>query len=264
MSGAHVTRAVRSVRAALRMAGLELLARRRRILALLAFAALFLAAAAAAASLGRHEGHVEMDTLFRLGGYPLISGVLLSGWLVGRFPLAATLVLMSGVVSDDHAGRGRILAVRPVSPILVYGTRALLLGSLAFGISALLMPLFDLIMLGEWAGPATLVLILAHVLVWGGLTAFLSTFTGLDAWIALLLAILAMVWASLLDAGLLPLARPLAVGLAFLLPPVDRLFQLESAFAGVEPIPWEAFSFCAGYGLVLLVLAALILRRREL
>lgn len=253
------------VGAAFRLAGLELLARRRRILALMAFAALFLAAGVTAATLAGGGDHVEFDALFQIGGYPLISGLLLAGWLIGRFPLAATLVLMSGVIADDrHTGHARLLAVRPVSPTLLYGARALVLGGLAFALSALLMPLFDLIMLGRWGGAATLVLILAHVLVWGGLTALLSTITGLDAWISLLLALLAMVWASLADAGMSPLAPPLADAVSFILPPVRPLFELESAFAGMEPIPWHAFWFCAGYGAVMLIVAGLVVRRREI
>lgn len=252
------------VGAAFRLAVLELLARRRRILALLAFAALFVAAAATAATLGREADHVEMDTLYQLGGYPLISGLLLVGWLIGRFPLAAVLVLMSGVIAQDREnGQARLLATRPASPTLVYGARWLVLGGLAFALSAILLPLFDLIMLGEWGGGATLVLILAHVLVWGGLTALLSTLTGLDAWLTLLLALLAMVWASLADAGMSPLAAPIADGLRFALPPVSQLFALEAAFAGVEPIPWEAFWFCAGYAAVMLALAGALIRRRE-
>ncbi|NIP83502.1 MAG: hypothetical protein GWM90_31450 [Gemmatimonadetes bacterium] len=249
---------------ALRLAVLELLARRGRILALLAFAVVALAVAATAAALGREAGHVEMDTLFALGGYPLISGILLVGWLLGRFPLAATLVLMSGVVAADRVtGHDRLLAVRPAHPALLYGVRAAVLGSLAFALSAILLPLFDLIMIGRWAGPATLVLILAHVLVWGGLTALLSTLTRLDAWIVLLLALTAMVWTALNDAALVPLAGPLADLLAFVLPPQRQLFALESAFADVEPIPWGAFWFCAGYGAVALLVAGWSVGRRR-
>lgn len=250
---------------AARVAGLEILARRRRVLVLLAFAALFLAAAATAAALAREEGHIEMDRLFQIGGYPLISGILLTGWLIGRFPLVATLVLVAGLVSGDRAGgHARILAARPVAPALLYGLRFLVLAGLAFLLSALLMPLFDLIVLGEWAGPATLVLILAHVLVWGGLTALLSVFTRLDAWLTLMLAVLSMVWASLAQAGMLPVAAPLAEVVAFLLPPQNALFALEGAFADLQPIPWDAFWFCVGYGAVALVLAALLVGRREL
>lgn len=252
------------VAAVFRLAALELLARRRRILALLAFAALALAVAATAAALGRDADHVELGTLYALGGYPLVSGILLVGWLLGRFPLAATLVLLSGVVAADRAvGHDRILAVRPVHPALVYGARAAVLGGLAFAMSAVLLPLFDLIMLGRWAGPATLVLIAANVLVWGGLTAFFSVHTSLDAWIVLLLAVASMVWTALNDVGMVPLVGPLADLLAFVLPPQRQLFALESAFAGVEPIPWGAFWFCAGYGVVALLVAGWTAGRRE-
>lgn len=255
---------MRTVAAAFRMAALELGARRRRILALLVAAALFLAAGATAATLGRHDGHVEFDRLFEVGGYPLISGMLLAGWLIGRFPLVATLVLMAGVVADDREdSRGRLLAVRPVPPALLYGARFLVLGAAAFVLGALLLPAFDLVMLGEWAGPATLALILAHVLVWGGLTALLSVFTGLDAWIALMLALLALVWTSLGGAGMLPLAPPLVDAVAFVLPPQSSLFALEGAFADLEPIPWDAFWFAAGYGAIGLILAGLLVGRRE-
>lgn len=255
---------MKSVAAALRLAGLELLARRRRILALIATAALFLAAGATAAALGREDGHVEFDRLFQIGGYPLISGMLLAGWLLGRFPMIATLVLLAGVVADDRRdGRARLLAIRPVHPAVIYGVRFLVLGATAFLLSAVLLPSYDLLLLGEWAGPATLVLILAHVMVWGGLTALLSVFTGLDAWIALMLALLALVWTSLVTAGMMPLAAPVAEAIGFVLPPQPALLALEGAFADVQPIPWDAFWFCVGYGVVGVVLAALAVGRRE-
>ncbi|HUG40338.1 MAG TPA: hypothetical protein VMM12_07630 [Longimicrobiales bacterium] len=253
-----------AVRAAFRAAWLELAARRPRILALLAAAALFLAAGAAAATLGRQDGHVEFDRLFQIGGYPLISGMLLAGWLLGRFPLLATLVLLSGVVADDGGdSRARLLAVRPASPVLVYGARFLVLATVAFVLGALLLPAYDLLLLGAWAGPATLVLVLAHVLVWGGLTALLSVFTRLDAWVTVMLALLALVWTSLAAAGMLPFATPIADAIGFVLPPQASLLALEGAFADVQPIPWGAFRFCVGYGLVALLLAGLLLGRRE-
>ena len=252
------------IAAAFRLALLELSARRRRILALLAFAAVFLAAAATVATLGRADDHMELDRLFQIGGYPLISGVLLVGWLLGRFPLIATLVLMNGVVAGDRTdGQARVLAARPVAPALIYGARFAVLAGVAFAICAVLMPLFDLIMLGEWAGPATLVLVLAHVLVWGGLTTLLSVFTSLDAWVALLLAVLAMVWAALAGADMLPVTTPLVELVAFALPPQTQLFALEAAFGELEPIPWGAFAFVAGYAAVALILAGVFVGRRE-
>lgn len=255
---------MRTARAAGSLALLEIRARQRRILALLAFAGLFLLTAAAAAVLAHEDGHVELETLFQIGGYPLISGVLLVGWLLGRFPLVATLVLMSGIIAADReTGHARILAVRPATPALLYGVRFLSLAVLAFALSALLMPLFDLLMIGTWAGPALLALILAHVFVWGALTTLLSVVTRLDAWIVLLLALFAMVWGALRVAGMLPVLPLLGDIVAFILPPQAQLFALESAFAGVQPIPWPAFWFCIGYGAVALLLAGWSVGRRE-
>jgi hypothetical protein len=256
---------MRAVRAASELALLELRARQRRILALLAFAAVFLLTAATAAVLAHEDGHVELETLFQIGGYPLISGVLLIGWLLGRFPLVATLVLMSGIIAADRdAGHARLLAVRPAPAALVYGVRFLILAALAFALSAALMPMFDLIMLGAWAGAGLFLLIFAHVVVWGSLTALLSVFTRLDAWLTLLLALFSMVWGALRQAGMLPVVSPAGDLIAFLLPPQAQLFALESAFVGIQPIPWDAFWFCIGYGVVALILAGLAAGRRDI
>jgi hypothetical protein len=256
---------VTTLRAAASLATLEFRSRRRRILALLAFAGVFLLTAATAAALAGEEGHVELETLFQLGGYPLISGVLLIGWLLGRFPLLAALVLFSGIVAADRVdGHARLLAVRPASPALIYGVRCLLLAALAFALSAFLMPLFDLLMIGTWAGPALLVLILAHIVVWGSLTTLLSVATRLDAWMALLLALFAMLWGALREANMLPVVPILGDLIAFILPPQAQLFALESAFARIAPIPWGAFWFCMGYGAVALIVAAFAIGRREI
>lgn len=260
-----MTGAAAAVAAVGHLAVLELRTRQRRILALLAFAGLFLLVAATAAVMAHEEGHVELETLFQIGGYPLISGVLLIGWLLGRFPLVATLVLVSGIVAADrYDGHARVLAARPAAPALIYGVRFLMLGALAFALSATLMPLFDLLMIGAWAGPALLILILAHVIVWGSLTTLVSVFTRLDAWLVLLLAIFAMVWGALRQAGMLPVVAPIGDIIAFILPPQAQLFALESAFAGIEPIPWEAFWFCVGYSVVALLMAGWAVGRREI
>ncbi|HEY8484566.1 MAG TPA: hypothetical protein VIL13_08140 [Longimicrobiales bacterium] len=252
---------------ALAVLSLTLRDRRRRLLALIAFAALFLAAGLTARLLvGRGDhGEVDFNQLFLVGGYPLVSGLLLLGWLLGRYALITTLVLMAGIVSHDRsAGYARLYAVRPVSPIRFYAFRFLVLGALAFLLSAALMPAFDFIMLGTWAGPATLVLILAYVLAYGSLTTLLSVWTRADAWITLLLAIVAMVWDALRRAGLLVMPPGVREVITFVLPPQAALLRLEEAFADVQPIPWDAFAYVAGYGAVMLILAGISLLRREL
>ncbi len=246
--------------------GLTLRARRRRLLVLGAFALLFLAAAVAARVLvSDADGHVDPDRLFMVGGYPLVSAMLLFGWLLGRFPLIATLVLMAGLASDDRRdGLARLYAVRPVSPLAVYGVRAVTLGAVAFLFCGALLPLFDLILIGTWAGPATLVLVASYVLVYGGLTALLSVWSRGDAWLALLCAIASMVWDALRRADMLTVPPGTRDLVTFVLPPQAALFELEGAFGSLQPIPWDAFLYVAAYGLVMFALAGLSLAKRDL
>lgn len=248
------------------LAWLTIRARRRRILFLLAFAGLFLAAAVAARLFVADEhGHVNADALFFLGGYPLVSALLLLGWLLGRFPMIATLVLVAGLFRDDRdRGHARLLAVRPTSPVTLYGVRFLVLAGLALTMSAILLPVFDLLMLGTWAGPATLVLVLAQVLFFGALVALLSVWIKGDAWVALFLFLASLVWDALIQAGTLQAPAGVRAVVAFLLPPQAELLRLEEAFGTLQPIPWDAFADVAGYGLVLLALAGLSVMRREI
>lgn len=250
---------------ALRLAVVYVTALRRRLFALGALCVVFLLVAAAAATFLRDEhGDVSMDMLFAIGGYTAASTLLLLGWLLGRLPLIALLLLMGGFISDDRDnGLARLVAVRPASPMLVYAMRFALLAAIAFVACGVVMPAFDLLMLGEWAGPATLVLIAAYILAYGGLIAFLSAWTRGETWLVLALAILAIVWAALDRAATLPITPALASIVGFLLPPQPALFELEGAFAQLEPIPWDAFLYCAGYGAFFLVLAGLSVWRRE-
>ena len=127
---------------------LVLLQRARRIGALIAFAALFLVSGIAARVLVGEGGHVEAGELFLVGGYPLVSALLLLGWLLGRYPLIATLVLLAGVLSDDRAnGYARLYSVRLLSFFRIYAPRVVALTTIAFLLSAILMPIFDVLML---------------------------------------------------------------------------------------------------------------------
>jgi hypothetical protein len=246
--------------------GLSLRALRKRLLLLLAFSAVFLVAAAGARILtGSHEGHVELDRLFEIGGAPLASTLLLLGWVLGRFPLIAVLVLMAGVFSHDRsAGYTRLYLARPVSPLAVYGARFVILAAIAFALSAVLMPAFDVIMLGQWAGPATLVLIAAYVIVYGALATLLSAWTRGDSWLALMLAILAIVWHALRTGGVFDQTPPgVREVISLILPPHGALFAIERAFAELQPIPWDAFLYVVIYGALLLVLAGISITQRE-
>lgn len=249
------------------LVGPALLALRRRILGLLAFSMLFLAAAAATRLLApTHEGHVEVEQLFQIGGYPLVSGLLVLGWILGRFPLIAALVLLAGIFSYDRSmGYARLYAARPVALTAIYGMRFAVLICLACALSALLLPAFDMLLIGQWAGPSTLVLVVAYVFVYGSLVALLSVWTRADAWIALGLALAAILWHALRTGGALD-ALPVALRevVSILLPPHGALFQLETAFANLQPIPWPAFAYVIAYSAVLLILAGFGLVNREI
>lgn len=250
----------------LRLAMLHLRALRGRLLVLLAFTAVFLAAAATARLVsGGPDGHVELDRIFEIGGAPLASALLLLGWTIGRFPMIAVLVLMAGVVSHDRAtGHARLYFTRPASALGLYAVRFIVLALIAFVMSALLVPVFDVIMLGHWAGPNTLLLIAAYVITYGSITALLSAWTRGDAWIALLLGILAIVWHSLRAGGVLENTPPgVREVVTLLLPPHGALFEIESAFAQAGPPPLDAFLYILVYGTVLIALAGISIAQRE-
>jgi len=245
---------------------LVLTERARRIAGLIIFAILFIASGLAARAVaGGNDGHIEMDQIFQAGGYPLVSALLLMGWLLGRFPIIATLVLLAGVFSADRAqGYARVYGVRPVSFVRLYGVRCLILLATAFALNAILLPVFDVIMLGAWNGPSTLVLIACYVIVYGGLVTLLSVFTRGEAWIGLALAIAAMVWDALRRADVLAQAPPgIKEAVSFILPPQGPLFRIETAFGEMTPMPWIDVAYVCGYGLVLLLAAAVFVADRE-
>lgn len=246
---------------------LSLRTRLRRLAGLAAFGLLFLLAAATARIFtGGDEGHLELDALFQIGGSTLVSALLLLGWLVGRFPLIATLVLLSGVFSADRAeGHARLYAVRPRSLVWLYGVEVLMYCAIAFVLSAMFLPGFDLLILGEWSGAGVFALIFAQIVVYGSLTALLSTITRADAWVALFLGVLAIVWDALRRADFLVSSAPaVREAISVLLPPQGALMRVEGAFAATQPVPMDALLYIALYAALALVLAGAVLMRREI
>jgi hypothetical protein len=246
---------------------LTLRARSRRIAGLLAFGAVFLAAGAVARLFTQGEhGHVEMDQIFALGGTTLVSALLLLGWLIGRFPLIAALVLMAGAFSADRErGHARMFAVRPRSLVLLYIARFVLLFIVAFLLSALVMPGFDLIVLGEWPGYGIFALIASQIIVFGTLTALMSTVTRADAWAALFLGLLGIVWDGLRRVDVLRGAAPaVRETISVLLPPQGALNRVEIAFGSMQPVPWDAFLYITLYGALLLLVTGIVISRRSI
>jgi hypothetical protein len=248
------------------MLGLFLRTRMKRVFALLGFAMLFVIAGVTARTMaGVEGGHVEMGDLLQMGGYPLVSTLLLLGWVLGRYPLIATLVLMAGIVSDDRtSGMSRLYSVRPTSLVGIYVRRYLAVAVISFAMSALLLPGFDLLLLGEWAGAATLVLIVSYIAVYGSMCFLLSVWVRHEVWVALGLSIAAMLWDALLRSGKLAAAAPgIREVVAIVLPPQGALFQIESAFGAIQPIPWDSFAYIMAYAAILLVAAIVSMRIRE-
>ncbi|HUP88588.1 MAG TPA: hypothetical protein VM100_04535 [Longimicrobiales bacterium] len=248
------------------MISLFLRSRLRRIFALIGFAMLFIAAGLVARMMvGTNDGHVELGQLFAVGGYALVSTLLLLGWMLGRYPLIATLVLFAGIVSEDRLnGMSRLYSVRPTSLARIYLLRYLVAAAIAFVLSAALLPFFDLMLLGQWAGPATLILIISYIAVYGSLSFFLSIWVRSEVWIALVLSIAAMLWDALLRSGKIGNSAPgIRQAVAIILPPQGALFRLESAFGSVQPIPWDSFAYVMAYAAILFVAGAVSLRIRE-
>ena len=249
------------------MIRLFLRTRWRRIAGLVAFAFLFVLSAIAARLLvGTEHGHVEMGNLYLVGGYPLVSALLLLGWLIGRYALIATLAMMAGLVSADRTdGTMRLYAVRPISLGTLYLKKFAVCAAVVFVISALVMPAFDLLLLGRWAGPSTFILIISYILVYGSLTFFLSVWLKGEVWITVMLAIVSMLWDAVIRSGKLGGAAPgVREVITVLLPPQSALFKLETAFGAETAIPWVAFAFICAYSLILVIAALVSLRVREL
>lgn len=246
---------------------LGLRSRARRMAALAAFGIVFLIAGATARVMtGGEHGHVEFDRLFAIGGSTLVSGLLLLGWLVGRFAIIATLVLLSGVFSDDvAAGYVRLWAVRPRSLLLLYAARVVVLTTCAFVMAAILLPAFDFVLLGQWTETTVFILIAAHVLVFSAVTSLLSLATRADAWAALFFGVIALIWDALRRVDMLRYTPTfIREGVSMLLPPQGALLRIEGAFAASAPVPWDAFLYVVVYAALLYLVAGALLVRREL
>jgi hypothetical protein len=175
-------------------------------------------------------------------------------------------VLVSGMFSDDRAaGHARLYAVRPRSLVLLYGARLLTLCAIAFAMSAIVLPAFDLLILNQWTGAGVFPLIVSQVLVYGSLTALLSVLTRADAWVALFLGILAAVWYALRRMDFFQSAAPaVRETVSVLLPPQGALLRIESAFGASQAVPWDAMLYIAIYATLVIILAGVTIARREI
>lgn len=178
---------------------------------------------------------------------------------------AMIVLLADFVAADRRRGYARILFAHRTSPLGYYALRWVLAYGLALIFAAGFLFLSQGIGWGEvrggWVG---LLLPAVNALIFGGLMAFLSTTLRRgDAWVGValflptLLPQILQLLQMLLPAGVMQL-------LFFVLPPQTTAMQaLYLGLVESGQVVWSAAAFAAGYGVVWLAVAALVLRLRE-
>lgn len=204
------------------------------------------------------QAHAPVEAAVELGPLGLSAP---ASYLAGF----AVIVLLAGFISTDRReGYTRLFFSHPTRPSAFYGVRWALAVALSLALAVLFLVLFQVAVWGELrGGGAGLGLVLANVLVYGGLMAFLSAALPRgDAWVAFFLFFSTLVpgplnfLLSIVGSGVRQL-------LLFVLPPHSTTLQrlYESALEG--SVAWDALLFSAGYGAVWLVAAGVVLSIRE-
>lgn len=180
------------------------------------------------------------------------------------FSALGMILLLSGFISTDaREGYTAIHFSHPTSPLAYYGLR----WSLAFGVTLMSALLFlvigQFLGWGEFRGGVHgMLLALLAALVYGGLIAFFSALLrSAEGWLVFLLFLPTPVPAILdwLQAALPPGAYSL---LMFVLPPQHALQEVYRGLV-LGSIEWAPVLYAAGYGLVWLVLAGMLLQVRK-
>lgn len=175
------------------------------------------------------------------------------------------IILLAGFVSGERReGYTRIHLSNPMTPVGYYGLRWVLAFTVAIGFSAVFLVVGQLIAWGTFRGGGTGLLLPAlSALVYGGLMALFSVASPRgDAWIVFILLVIPTFFPEIYElalGSLTPLASRLV---SVLMPPHNALADvwnalLDGAFAG------GAVVYAAGYGLLVLVAAGVILNLRE-
>jgi hypothetical protein len=203
------------------------------------------------------QSHAEEDAL--------LLGPLGISATPAYFASVAMIVLLAGFVSRDRRfGYYRMYFSHPTPPLAFYGVQWGLAYLFALGGSALLFVALQITLWGGIQGAWSALLLPAlTALIFGAVMAFFSTLLPVgDVWLALLFffpTFLPEVFSFVL-APLPPFLRQLAL---FIVPPQTTALQqvYEQILAG--SVAWAGVAFGAGYALVLLVAAGLLLRLRE-
>jgi hypothetical protein len=185
------------------------------------------------------------------------------GAALGYFASFAMIILLGGAISRDRReGYTRIFFSHPTSPLSYYALRWILAYAIAIAGAFLLLFFGQLVawngIRGGWAG---MLLPLLTALIYGGLIAFFSTLLPRgDALVAILFFSPTVVSEVLFPLN--RLAAPVRDMILLILPPNEALNQVYDGLR-IGPAQWGAAVFAAGYGVLFLVMAGLILRMRE-
>jgi hypothetical protein len=184
---------------------------------------------------------------------------------LSNFAALAMIILLAGFISREvRDGHARITLSHPVTPIGYFGLRWILAYAITIVASTLFLIVGQLLAWGEFRGGwSGMLLPLLSALVYGGVMALLSSGGArAEATIALILLLLPIVFPEIL-AMLLGLAPPSAQSLVnTVLPPQTALSDLWDGLIG-GTVRWDAVTYAAGYGIILLAVSGLILRLRE-
>ncbi|MDR0788375.1 MAG: hypothetical protein LBG44_11015 [Gemmatimonadota bacterium] len=184
---------------------------------------------------------------------------------LSNFAALSMIILLEGFISRDlREGYTRINFSRSIAPTRYFGLQWIIaylltiLAAAAFLVAGQLLAWGEF--LGGWQG---MILPVVSALMYGGLMAVLSG-AGVrgEATIAFLLLLIPAVFPEILSALLGMLPAPLQNLVNTVLPPQTALSDLwDGLITGVTR--WDAVAYGAGYGVILLAVAALILRLRE-
>lgn len=202
--------------------------------------------------------HDTIDPQFAADAGPL--GVSAS---LAYLSALAMIVLLAGFISRDlREGYAAIHFSHPTSPLAFYGLRWTIALCVTLGAALLFLLVGQWVAWGEIRGGGSgLLLALLAAIVYGGLMAFFSAvLRGGEGWV-----VLALFLPTPLPAILTWLENTLPGEIhalvLFLLPPQHAL---QEVYRGIilGMVAWPAVAYAAGYGLVWLLLAALVLRLR--
>lgn len=205
-----------------------------------------------------HEA-VEPELAAELGPLGLAAP---ASYLAG---FAMIVLLADFVAADRRRGYAQILFAHRTSPLGYYARRWALAYVIAMVFAAVFLFLSQGIGWGEvrggWSG---LLLPAVNALVFGGLMAFLSAVLRRgDAWVGVALFLPTLV-PQILQLLQMLLPGGVMTFLFFVLPPQTTAMQaLYLGLVESGRVVWSAAAFAAGYGVVWLAVAALVLRLRE-